>query len=87
MGMEPGALHSDLSWVTTVGAYSGIEVDDTDPWNARYPATPPMGVVAGEVIAASDSRGTLLLSAGMLMVAAAVVTLIIRRRRGACASA
>ncbi|WP_181574254.1 hypothetical protein [Microbacterium sp. SMR1] len=46
-----------------------------------------MGVVAGEVIAASDTRKTLRLSAGMLMVAAAVVTTIIRRRRGAPTSA
>lgn len=87
MAIERGALHSDLSWVAAAGAYSGLPVEDEDPRNARYPAAPPMGVVAGEVIAASDSRKTLRLSAGMLMVAAAVVTTIIRRRRGARTSA
>ena len=73
MDGEPGALHGDLCWVAAAGAHSGVAVDDKDPWNALYPAAPPMGIVSGEVIASSDSRTMLLLGASMLMVAAAVV--------------
>lgn len=81
--VEEGGSHVSEGFVTAAGSYSGIEVSDDDPWNAKLaaPALEARGAVTGDGILARDSRASLFGGAALLVIAAALVAEIMRRRQ------
>lgn len=75
-GLAAGATHVDTATVTATGETSGVEVSDSDPWNAHVPAaTGPLAVTG------SNPAGLIALGSGLALVGGLAVALTLRHRR------
>ncbi|MET0887131.1 MAG: LPXTG cell wall anchor domain-containing protein, partial [Mycetocola sp.] len=84
-GVKAGTSHIAIAAVTAEGKYSGTEVSDSDPWNAKLPAVqvpplaPPRVAVTGDPLAEAGAPW-LFGGAALLLAAAAATAYGIRRR-------
>ncbi|MCI4659726.1 LPXTG cell wall anchor domain-containing protein [Cryobacterium zhongshanensis] len=80
-GVQAGTDHSDTASVTAEAAYSGTVVSDSDPWNAKLAALPPIIAIAGDPLSPADAKPWLLSGAALLLLAAGVAAYGVRRRQ------